>query len=87
MSDAVVFVEVDAIESVYHDAPWGFARERAADIAAHWARLTAEKPAMFDGRVLLIDRWSVETRGGRRVLATRHFSTDYSAFLAWRDFG
>lgn len=78
---------VDAIESTFHPAAWTFAQDEAARIAAHWESLRAGKPQLFDGRVLLVDRWDIEERGERRVLTTRHFATNYSAFLAWRDFG
>lgn len=88
MSDAgIVFHDVDRIESEFHAADWAFARERAADIDAHWAAAKAARPQMFDGRVLLMNDWRIETRGGARVLSTRHFATQFRTFLAFRDFG
>lgn len=64
-----------------HD--WVFARERAADIAAHWARISAGRSAMFDGRVMLQHEAAIENG----VFRARYFETDYSAFMSWRDFG
>lgn len=62
---------------------WPFARERRAEIAAHFAARQAEKPQLFNGRVLLgrnpvfsVDRLSAD-----------YFETDFASFLAWRDWG
>ena len=38
---------------------------------------------MYDGRVFLMQRWSIENK----TLRGKHFETDFSAFMAWRDFG
>ncbi|MDH7799670.1 MULTISPECIES: NUDIX hydrolase [unclassified Beijerinckia] len=83
----VTIEAVDAIESTYVPREWAFALERKAEIDAHWAKLTTQKPLLYDGRVLLMDHWEIVERNGMRVLRTRHFSTDYRSFLAWRDFG
>jgi hypothetical protein len=67
---------------------WPFARERADDIRAHWAARQAEKPALFDGRVLLMFRHAIENGAdGRLALRGAYFETAYSNFLAFRDFG
>ncbi|MDB5571498.1 MAG: hydrolase [Hyphomicrobiales bacterium] len=83
----IEFETVDAIESRYHERHWAFASDRAAEIDAHWRAATRDRPGMFDGRVLLMDDWRIEERAGARVLATRHFSTNFRNFLAFRDFG
>jgi 8-oxo-dGTP pyrophosphatase MutT (NUDIX family) len=62
---------------------WPFADERGADIDAHFAAKRAEKPELWNGRVLL---------GRDPVFAAGHFSadffeTDFASFLAWRDWG
>ena len=81
-------VEVDAVDCLFEPRPWAFARERAADIAAHWAAALARKPRMFDGRVMLMHRGGVETdSGGRRVFRGAYLETAFSAFLYWRDSG
>jgi len=79
----IAFAHVSAIESVYRERDWAFARERAAGINAHWASLCAQKPSLFDGRVLLMDAWRIEDG----VFHTQHFSADFRAFVALRDFG
>jgi 8-oxo-dGTP pyrophosphatase MutT (NUDIX family) len=62
---------------------WPFAIERRADIDAHFALKQAEKPQIWNGRVLLgrspiftSDRFSAD-----------YFETDFASFLAWRDWG
>lgn len=85
MSGAVAFAHVDAIESAYHERAWAFAQERAEEIDANWRRLCAQRAGVFDGRVLVADRWAIEERAGGRVLVTRHFATNFRNFVAMRD--
>lgn len=76
----VALKRVDARVEPYD---WSFANERSGEIAEHWRKLSADKPAMFNGRVLLQHRAAIEDG----VFHAGYFATDYSAFLAWRDFG
>jgi 8-oxo-dGTP pyrophosphatase MutT (NUDIX family) len=76
----VALKRVDARMEPYD---WSFASERAAEIAEHWAKLSAGKPAMFNGRVLLQHRAAIEDG----VFHAGYFAADYAALLAWRDFG
>lgn len=62
---------------------WPFARMQAEAIAAHWRTRVARQPALFDGRVLLCRA----PRCAEGVFHADFFETDFSAFLAWRDFG
>jgi 8-oxo-dGTP pyrophosphatase MutT (NUDIX family) len=62
---------------------WPLAVERRADIDAHFALQQAEKPQLWNGRVLL---------GRNPVFSGDRFSADYfeadfASFLAWRDWG
>jgi 8-oxo-dGTP pyrophosphatase MutT (NUDIX family) len=62
---------------------WPFAEERRADIDTHFAHEQAEKPQLWNGRVLL---------GRNPVFSPDRFSADYfeadfASFLAWRDWG
>jgi len=66
---------------VYHEWPW--ARDHAEAIAAHWARRQAERPALFDGVVLLSCAHAVADGLCRIDL----FETRYSHFIAYRDGG
>lgn len=87
MTPPCAFEEVDEIRSVYRDAEWAFARDRAAEIDAHWAQLCAGNPTLYDGRALLMDQWRLVREGDRRILQTHHFATNFRNFLAFRDFG
>src|SRR5882757_7287919 len=63
--------------------PWPFARERRAEIDAHFTLQLREKPEMWNGRVLL-GRNPVFS--GERLSAS-YFEIDFASFLAWRDWG
>ena len=63
---------------------WPFARNAAARIDAHWQGMLAEKPALFDGRVLLSRSPAIAPGPTLRAAA---FETGFKAFMAWRDFG
>lgn len=76
-------VALARIEAQVEPYDWAFARERAGTIETHWARLTAGKPAMFNGRIMLQHRAAIEDG----VFHAGYFAADYAAFLAWRDFG
>jgi 8-oxo-dGTP pyrophosphatase MutT (NUDIX family) len=62
---------------------WPFAGERRAEIDAHFAERQRERPAIWNGRVLL-GRNAVREQ---EHLATEYFETDFASFLAWRDWG
>lgn len=63
--------------------PWAFAIERRAEIDAFFAEIQREKPAVWNGRVLLMHRHAVS--GG--VLRGEYLETDYAGFAAWRSWG
>src|SRR5712671_2761720 len=62
---------------------WPFAVERRAEIDAHFAHQQAEKPKLWNGRVLLAR--NPEFIGKR--FSARYFDADFASFLAWRDWG
>jgi 8-oxo-dGTP pyrophosphatase MutT (NUDIX family) len=62
---------------------WPFADARRDEIASYFAERQREKPAMWNGRVL-IGRDPVFA--GDRLSAS-YFETDFASFLAWRDWG
>jgi 8-oxo-dGTP pyrophosphatase MutT (NUDIX family) len=82
MSEASI-IALDRIDAHFAQRDWAFAQLRAAEIHSNWQTLTAANPALFNGRVLL----QYERRIEAGVLHARYLETDYSAFLAWRDFG
>lgn len=71
------------VDAVVEPFDWAFARECEAEVAAHWAKASAGKPAMFNGRIMLQHRASVVDG----VFHAGYFEADYATFLSWRDFG
>jgi 8-oxo-dGTP pyrophosphatase MutT (NUDIX family) len=88
LSPPIRLVEVAELDFVLDPAPWRFATTHAANIAAHWAELRNAKPAIYNGRVLLMARRELAQRadGALRLTGT-FFETAYADFVAWRAFG
>lgn len=72
--------EIDALVVPHR---WDWAEANADAIAAHWGRRTAERPAMFNGRVLML----AGLDGSDDRLGARFFETDYANMTAWLDLG
>jgi 8-oxo-dGTP pyrophosphatase MutT (NUDIX family) len=72
-----------AIDLIVEDRAWDWAHNEAAHIAAHWTEKAQANPALFDGRVLIAWRHAIVDG----VLRGGCLETDFSKFLAWRDFG
>jgi hypothetical protein len=88
LSGPARLLEVAELDLAFEPARWNFAERRAASIAAHWARLRKTKPALFNGRVLLLGQRAIESRpDGALKLKGAYFETDYADFLAWGEFG
>ena len=62
---------------------WPFAEARRGEISAHFAAKQAEKPQLWNGRILL-GRHPAFTGSGFRA---SYFEADFPSFLAWRDWG
>jgi hypothetical protein len=78
-----VIHRVSAFDLVVEAWAWPFAEARRAEIDAHFAEKQREKPATWNGRVLL--GRNLVFSGGR--LSASYFETDFASFLAWRDWG
>lgn len=76
-------VPIRALECRFEAKRWIFAEENAGEIAENWSRFIADKPASFNGKVLLQHAWTLQ----EGVYRGRYLETDYAAFIAWRDFG
>lgn len=72
-------LRADRLELVFEPKPWAFAIERRAEIEAHFAAMQSNKPALWNGRVLLMHRH--ELCDG--VLRGAFLETDYASFVAW----
>jgi hypothetical protein len=78
-----VIHRVTTLELNMQSWSWPFAGERRADIDAHFALQQKQKPEMWNGRVLLARNPDFK---GQHFNAGC-FETDFSSFLAWRDWG
>ena len=76
-------VALRRVEARVEPYDWSFATERADEVAEHWAKVSAGKPAMFNGRILLQHRAAIEDG----VFQAGYFGADYAAFLAWLGLG
>ena len=79
----LVIHRVTALDLPVKNWPWPFARERRAEIDAHFAAQLRKNPALWNGRVLL---GRDPAFSGERFSAS-YFETDFASFLAWRDWG
>jgi 8-oxo-dGTP pyrophosphatase MutT (NUDIX family) len=82
LSDPIIH-RVTALDLKFEPFAWPFARERRAEIDAHFIDQRREKPRMWNGRVLL-GRQAAFAEG---VFSASYFDTDFASLLAWRDWG
>jgi 8-oxo-dGTP pyrophosphatase MutT (NUDIX family) len=76
-------VALARLDLAFAPRPWPFAEARRAEIDAHFAELRRRKPALWNGRVLLMHRYAID----RDTFRGAYLETDYASFLAWRDWG
>jgi 8-oxo-dGTP pyrophosphatase MutT (NUDIX family) len=81
--DDLKILPVQRLNFTFSPAPWPYADERRAEIDAYFAALQRERPAMWNGRALLMYRQ--EIAGG--VFSGRYLETDYASFAAWCSWG
>jgi 8-oxo-dGTP pyrophosphatase MutT (NUDIX family) len=82
MPETTVF-PVKQLDLIFDPQPWPFAAERRADIDAFFAKLQREKPAVWNGRVLLMHDYAV----AEGVMRGRYLETDYASYAAWCAWG
>lgn len=73
-------VHVDRLELAYEPKPWGFADANRARIDALFAEMQQKKPALFNGRVLLMHRCAIEDGV---VMSGGFMEADYASFTFW----
>jgi 8-oxo-dGTP pyrophosphatase MutT (NUDIX family) len=81
--EAIEIAALDAVEIAVEPWSWSFAQARRADIDRHFAAQQRERPALWNGRMLMLHRYARENG----VLRGTSFETDYASFLAWHDWG
>jgi 8-oxo-dGTP pyrophosphatase MutT (NUDIX family) len=62
---------------------WAWAEQNRDFIEANWKRRTADKPKMFNGKVLLLRNVEFE----QDLCRNTYFETSYADFVAWIDSG
>ncbi len=83
MTDEILIRRVARVEARCVPTPWTWAEQNREWIAANWKRRTADKPKMFNGRVLLLSDIAFE----QDLCRNTYFETSYADFIAWMDRG
>jgi 8-oxo-dGTP pyrophosphatase MutT (NUDIX family) len=81
--DQLSIHRVTTLDLTFEPWTWPFAAENRDAVAENFAAQRAKKPALFNGRVLLMRDPQVV---GERLTA-RYFESDFATYLTWRDFG
>jgi len=81
--EEIPIIPVERLDLRFEPVAWRFAVERRDAIDAHFARLRVDKPAMFNGRVLLLRHGEIADG----MLSGAYLETDFASFIAWRDWG
>ncbi len=82
-SPKISVVHADRLELAFAPRVWAFADERRAEIDAWFAAQQREKPALWNGRVLLLHEHAL----AYGVFRGRYLETDFASFAAWRQWG
>lgn len=76
-------VSITSLDLRLENSPWRFEQERAAEIDAHFSKVQAQKPDVWNGRILLMHRWAVSGD----TFSGAYREVNFASLLAWRDFG
>ena len=76
-------IRIETLDLSLTPYDWAFARERRAEIASHFEAARQEKPALWNGRILLMH----EREFAGTTLRGQYFETDFASFMEWRDYG
>jgi len=76
-------VPIGRLAIAFEPWSWPFADGRRAEIDAHFTRLRARSPQIWNGRVVLARNVRIADGG----VTGACFETDFASFLAWRDWG
>jgi pyridoxine kinase len=74
---------IDRLELSLVPKPWAFANAHRAEIDAWFAVMRRQKPALWNGRVLMLHRHVIE----HGVMRGEFLETDYASFAAWKHRG
>jgi pyridoxine kinase len=74
---------VDRLDLSFAPQPWAWADQHRIEIDAWFADMRRKKPALWNGRVLLMHRQVIE----HGVMRGEFLETDYASFIAWKHHG
>jgi 8-oxo-dGTP pyrophosphatase MutT (NUDIX family) len=83
MNTEPLVYRVGRLDLSFAPMPWSYALERRAEIDAYFATLQREKPAIWNGRVLLMHS-QIMAEG---LFRGDYLETDYASFAAWGHWG
>jgi hypothetical protein len=75
--------DVDRVEIAIEPWSWPYAARERAAIERDFADLQRRRPGVWNGRVLLLRRYTI----AQRTLRGACFETDYASFISWRNRG
>jgi 8-oxo-dGTP pyrophosphatase MutT (NUDIX family) len=76
-------VAVERLDLRFEQQPWRWAEANRAFIGRHFEEQREKRPALWNGRVLLLHRFAIEAG----VFRGAYLESDFASFLAWRDAG
>lgn len=76
-------VAVERLDLRFESRAWPWAEANRAFIERHFEQAREQRPALWNGRVLLLHRFAIEAG----ILRGAYLETDFASFLAWRDGG
>jgi 8-oxo-dGTP pyrophosphatase MutT (NUDIX family) len=76
-------IRIDRLDLRFVPKPWAFADEKRGEIDAYFAELKRGKPALWNGRVLVLHQHEI----AGATLRGDYLETDFASFIAWRDWG
>jgi 8-oxo-dGTP pyrophosphatase MutT (NUDIX family) len=74
---------IERLEMRFEPRAWPWAEANRAFVERHFEKEREQRPALWNGRVLLLHRFAIETG----VFRGAYLETDFASFLAWRDAG
>ncbi len=74
-----MILAIDRLALAFAPKPWTYAAERRAEIDEYFATLRRDKPALWNGRVLMLHDHAVADG----VFRGEYLETDYASFAAW----
>lgn len=83
MSESAVVRHIHGLNLRFSSRTWPFSVERRPEIDAFFADLLKRKPAMWNGRALVLNGYTIEND----ILQGEFLETDYASFAAWIEWG